>query len=71
MAVVEIGGRKLGVVSVNVNVNMNVLDEREAFARPPTPMEYGAAAVQDRQARRAMAWTPVEIRCAVRMTKRP
>src|ERR1700722_2817096 len=29
-------GRTLGVL------NVNVIDEREPFARPPTPMQYGA-----------------------------
>jgi hypothetical protein len=55
-AVTEIEGRSLGVL------NVNVLDEREPFARTPTPMEYGPERVEDREARRAKAWMPVEVR---------
>jgi hypothetical protein len=55
-AVTEIEGRSLGVL------NVNVLDEHEPFARPPTPMEYGTEQVQDREARRVKAWMQVEVR---------
>ncbi|HEY1692530.1 MAG TPA: hypothetical protein VGG39_10230 [Polyangiaceae bacterium] len=58
-AVMEAKGRMLGVL------NANVLDEREPFDRPPTPMEYGAEAVEDREARREKAWMPVEVRVGV------
>lgn len=29
-------------------MNVNVLDQREPFARPPTPMEYGAEMLEGR-----------------------
>lgn len=54
-AVMQAAGRPLGVL------NVNVLDDRAAFARPPAPMEYGAEKVEDREARRAKVWMPVEI----------
>jgi len=57
-AIMEIEGRTLGVL------NVSVLDEREPFARPPTPMEYGTERVEDREARRAKGWMPVEMRVA-------
>lgn len=57
-ATMEGDGKLLGVL------NVNVLDEREPFARPPVPMEYGAEKAQDREARRAKAWMPVELRTA-------
>jgi hypothetical protein len=57
-AVTEIDGRPLGVL------NVRVLDEREPFDRAPTPMEYGAEQVQDREARRVKAWMSVEVRLA-------
>jgi hypothetical protein len=43
-------------------LNVNVLDDREPFARPAVAMEYGAERVEDRQGRRATVWMPVEIR---------
>lgn len=55
-ATMESDNRILGVL------NVNVLDEREPFARPTTPMEYGEEAVEDREARRAKVWMPVEVR---------
>jgi hypothetical protein len=54
-AAMKAEGATLGVL------NVNVLDERVPFARPPTPMEYGAETVEDRGARRAKIWMPVEI----------
>ena len=57
-AVMEIEGRALGVL------NVSVLDEGEAFARAPIPMEYGAEQVEDRAARRVKAWMQVEVRIA-------
>jgi hypothetical protein len=54
-AVTEVEGRSLGVL------NARVLDEREPFERAPTPMEYGAEQVQDREARRVKAWMRVEV----------
>jgi hypothetical protein len=55
-AVMETDGRLFGVV------NINALDEREPFARPPVPMEYGAETVEGRESRRAKVWMPVEVR---------
>jgi hypothetical protein len=55
-AVMETDGRVLGVL------NVNVLDEREPFARPATPMEYGAEGAADREGRRAKVWMPVEMK---------
>jgi hypothetical protein len=57
-AVMETDGRVLGVL------NASVLDEREPFARSPSPMEYGAEKAGEREARRAKVWMPVEIRIA-------
>ena len=54
------GSMTLGVL------NVNVLDDREPFARPPTPMEYGAETVESREVRRAKAWMPVEVRTSAR-----
>ena len=55
-AVMEIEGRSLGIL------NVNVLDEREPFARAPTPMEYGMEQVEEREARRVKRWMPAEVR---------
>ena len=55
-AVMDADGHAVGVL------NVNVLDEREPFARQATPMEYGAETVVDRVARRANVWTPAEVR---------
>ena len=52
-ATMDVDGRTLGVL------NVNVLEDRQPFARPPTPMEYGAEKVGDRQARRTKGWMPV------------
>jgi hypothetical protein len=57
-ATMQAGGGLVGVL------NVNVLDESEPFARSPTPMEYGAERVEDREARRAKVWMPVEVRIA-------
>ena len=54
-AVMEGRGALLGVV------NVNVLDERSAFARAAEPMQYGAENVEDREARRAKVWMPVAV----------
>lgn len=59
-AVTEIDGRPLGVL------NVNVLDEHEPFARAPTPMEYGAERVEEREARRGKVWMRVEVRSSER-----
>jgi hypothetical protein len=58
-ATMAVDGKTLGVL------NVNVLDERELFARQPEPMQYGAETVEDRESRRAKVWMPVEVRsCA-------
>jgi hypothetical protein len=57
-AIMEIEGRSIGVL------NVNVLDERGAFARPPSPVEYGGERVEERAARRAKGWMAVEVRSA-------
>jgi hypothetical protein len=54
-AVMETEDGTLGVL------NVNVLDDREPFARQPEPMQYGAEAVEDRQTRRAKVWMPAEV----------
>lgn len=55
-ATMESDGRVLGVL------NVNVFDEREPFARRAEPMNYGTERVEDRAARRATVWMPVEVR---------
>ena len=54
-AIMQADEKVLGVL------NVNALDDREPFARTPMPMEYGTETVQDRAARRAKVWMPVEI----------
>src|SRR5450432_4062006 len=56
VAMMETDGRSLGVV------NVNPLDERERFVRQPEPMSYGAEKIEEREARRARVWMPVEVR---------
>jgi hypothetical protein len=55
-AIMETEGSVLGVL------NVNVLDAREPFARPASPMEYGAETIEGRETRRAKVWMPVELR---------
>jgi hypothetical protein len=55
-AVMETGGRVLGVV------NVNALDDIGRFAHPPMPMEYGTETAEGRQARRTKTWMPVDLR---------
>ncbi len=55
-AVMEAESGTIGVL------NVNVLDDREPFARKPQPMEYGAETVENREARRAKVWMPVDVR---------
>jgi hypothetical protein len=55
-AIMKSEGRSLGVL------NVNVLDDREPFARVAQPMQYGAEKVEDREARRANVWMPVVVR---------
>ena len=54
-AIMETDSGSLGVV------NVNVLDDREPFARQPEPMQYGAESVNDREVRRAKVWMQVEV----------
>jgi hypothetical protein len=54
-AVMPDDGGSLGVV------NVNVLDEREPFARPSEPVQYGIESIHDREARRGKVWMPVEV----------
>jgi GNAT superfamily N-acetyltransferase len=42
-------------------VNVNTLDEREAFAREATPVDYGAESAAARVARRVAQWTPADL----------
>jgi hypothetical protein len=64
-ATMDTDGRLLGVL------NVNALDEREPFARrQPEPMRYGAETVEDREARRAKTWMPVEVRSSVGTERR-
>ncbi len=55
-AIMEADGKLLGVL------NVNVLDDRQPFARPPVRMEYGSETVQDREGRRGKVWMPVEMK---------
>jgi hypothetical protein len=55
-ATTETDGRVLGVL------NVNVLDEREPFARQPEPMQYGSETAADRGTRRAKVWMQTEVR---------
>jgi len=43
-------------------LNVNVLDEREAFMRTAEPVNYFRENVEQRMSRRLMAWMPVEVR---------
>jgi hypothetical protein len=54
-AIMEANGGSLGVV------NVNVLDDREPFARPSAPTQYGTETVDDREARRGKVWTPCSL----------
>lgn len=57
-ATMDAEGGTLGVL------NVNALDDQAPFARPATPVEYGAEQVGDRQARRAKGWMPVHFAAA-------
>jgi len=43
-------------------VNVNAFDDREPFLRRAEPMTYSRESVEQRNARRLLAWMPVEIR---------
>jgi hypothetical protein len=56
-------GVYVAAVMASIGVlNVNVLDEREPFARPAQPMNYGTEGIADREARRAKVWMPVLVR---------
>lgn len=43
-------------------VNLNTLDDRTRFVRPPAPFDYDNEDTAGRIARRKQRWTPAEIR---------
>lgn len=43
-------------------LNVNVLDQREHFLRRAEPVDYFREDVEQRMARRLLAWMPVEVR---------
>jgi hypothetical protein len=43
-------------------VNVNIFDDREPFLRRAEPMTYSRESVEQRKARRLLAWMPVEVR---------
>jgi hypothetical protein len=55
-ATMEAAARRIGTV------NVNVLDEREPFLRQAEPVNYFRENVEQRVARRLLAWMPVEVR---------
>ncbi len=55
-AVCEIDG------ATYASLNANVLDDRDAFTQPPTPVDYEDEDVARRLARRRRAWTPTTVR---------
>jgi len=55
-ATMDAAARRLGTL------NVNVLDEREPFLRSAEPVSYFRENVEQRAARRLMAWMPVELR---------
>jgi len=42
-------------------VNVNALDDRSAFERPPEVMDYEGESAEQRQARRKVKWTPATL----------
>jgi hypothetical protein len=40
----------------------NVLDDREAFTRPPVPVSFEGETAPERMARRRRTWTPAVLR---------
>ena len=57
-AVTEIDGALYAVV------NVNTLDDRSAFERPPEAMDYEGESAQQRMARRKAKWTPAALDAA-------
>ncbi len=55
-ATMDAAARRIGVV------NVNVLDEREPFLRQAEPVYYVREDVEQRMARRLLAWMPVDVR---------
>ena len=54
-AVTEIDGALYAVI------NVNALDDRSAFERPPEAMDYEGESAEQRQARRKGKWTPATL----------
>ena len=46
-------------------VNVNALDDRSAFERPPQVMDYEGESAEQRQARRKVKWTPATLDAGV------
>jgi hypothetical protein len=42
-------------------ININCLDDRDAFTQQPDPVDHDGEEIDDRQARRAANWTPATI----------
>jgi len=42
-------------------LNVNVLDDHEAFRRPATPVDYARETIEDRRGRRTKLWTPTRV----------
>jgi hypothetical protein len=54
-AITEIDGALYAVI------NVNALDDRSAFERPPEVMDYEGESAGQRQARRKVKWTPATL----------
>ena len=54
-AVTEVDGALYAIV------NVNALDDRSAFERPPQAMDYEGESAAQRQARRKAKWTPATL----------
>ena len=59
-ALTEIDGALYAVV------NVNALDDRSAFERPPQAMDYEGESAEQRQARRKVKWTPATLDAGMR-----
>ena len=59
-AVTEIEGALYAVV------NVNALDDRSGFERPPEAMDYEGESAEQRQARRKLKWTPATLDAGTR-----
>jgi len=54
-ALATIGGRRY------MTMNVNLFEERHAFAQDAEPVDYDAETLEARNARRAANWTPAEV----------